>query len=214
MKCPKCGTHMEMDRSQVYTSLPPQYKFKCPNCGNMEFGTADKDYDDSITDNTIFDTKMKPKFKINDKINYNGDNYIIIGIGDNWYDVKVVLDPDSDFDAEYCTSIGFAAEDRIELVHEVELNEFEKRLKTIVNAYYQRWGEPYNIEAMTNKGAKNHAKWLLGDLGDKIEWTEEDESYYKSVIWHVSNSISNGKETNVKSDLTVWLEKLKNKLSN
>ena len=48
MKCPKCGTHMEMDRSQVYTSLPPQYKFKCPNCGHMNFGTADRDYDDYL----------------------------------------------------------------------------------------------------------------------------------------------------------------------
>lgn len=35
------------------------------------------------------------------------------------------------------------------------------------------------------------------------QWTEEDERYYKSVLWHVSNSISNGKETDVKSDLTV-----------
>lgn len=48
MRCPKCGAHMEMDRSQVYTSIPPQYKFRCPNCGNQEFGTADRDYDDSI----------------------------------------------------------------------------------------------------------------------------------------------------------------------
>lgn len=48
MKCPKCGTHMEMDRSQVYMSLPPKYKFKCPNCGHMNFGTADRDYDDYL----------------------------------------------------------------------------------------------------------------------------------------------------------------------
>jgi hypothetical protein len=56
----------------------------------------------------------------------------------------------------------------------------------------------------------------VDECGELIspQWTEEDESYYKSVLWHVSNSISNGKETNVKSDLTAWLEKLKNRLSN
>jgi hypothetical protein len=215
-------------------------------------------------------------------IKYNGNKYLITNICDDGYKVKVILNADDDFDDHYCTALGFVAEDRMELVVEPELTEFEKRLKKIVNTYAQRTGEPSCIEFMSNEGAKNHAKFLLDAIGyknsprfkvgDKIysthnplikyeilevgvpnelgtldyraknisddktyrgierlmeiskvdewgelispQWTEEDESYYKSVLWHVSNSISNGKETNVKSDLTVWLEKLKNRLSN
>jgi hypothetical protein len=52
MKCPKCGTRMEMDRSKVFTSIPPQYRFKCPNCGCLKFCTADRDYDGSDEDNS------------------------------------------------------------------------------------------------------------------------------------------------------------------
>lgn len=223
-----------------------------------------------------------PKFHVNDVIKYNGNKYLITSIDDYEYKVKVILNADDDFDDHYCTGLSFAAEDRMELFVEPELTEFEKRLKTIINTYVQRTGEQSCIEFMSNEGIKNHAKFLLEDIGyknsprfkvgDRIysiynplikyeilevgipnecgtlyyrtkiisddktyrgmeiimeiskvdecgelicsQWTEEDEKYYKSVLWHVSNSISNGKETDVKSDLTVWLEKLKNKLSN
>lgn len=42
-----------------------------------------------------------------------------------------------------------------------ELTEFEYFLKEIVNSFFQRQGEPSNMEAMTNEGAKNYAKKLL-----------------------------------------------------
>ena len=35
-KCPVCGNLMEKDTSLVYTSIPPQYKFVCKNCGCVE----------------------------------------------------------------------------------------------------------------------------------------------------------------------------------
>ena len=243
--------------------------------GNVHSSGGENDAD-------LFILIKDPKFHVNDIIKYNGNKYLITEINDDEYKVKVILNADDDFDDHYCTALGFAAEDRMELVVEPELTEFEKRLKTIVNTYAQRTGEPSCIEFMSNEGAKNHAKFLLDAIGyknsprfkvgDKIysthnplikyeilevgvpnelgtldyraknisddktyrgierlmeiskvdewgelispQWTEEDESYYKSVLWHVSNSISNGKETNVKSDLTVWLEKLKNRLSN
>ena len=55
MKCEKCGEKMMIDRSQVFTSIPPQYRFKCPNCGHLSFGTADMDCEsnDNQTINTI-----------------------------------------------------------------------------------------------------------------------------------------------------------------
>lgn len=36
--CEKCGGEMESD-GLVYTSLPPQYKFICEECGNSFFTT-------------------------------------------------------------------------------------------------------------------------------------------------------------------------------
>lgn len=44
----------------------------------------------------------------------------------------------------------------------------------------------------------------------QVEWSEEDERMLKSTIWHISNSLTNGKNTDCKCDLTEWLkEKLK-----
>lgn len=38
--CPRCKEHMVRDDSKVYTSIPPQYGYKCPKCGAMEFDTV------------------------------------------------------------------------------------------------------------------------------------------------------------------------------
>lgn len=38
-KCPKCGATMERDDSLVLTSIPPKYRYICPNCGEMEADT-------------------------------------------------------------------------------------------------------------------------------------------------------------------------------
>jgi len=43
-KCSLCGSIMEADTSFVYTSDPPQYMYKCPNCGNSEFGFCSENY--------------------------------------------------------------------------------------------------------------------------------------------------------------------------
>lgn len=42
-KCSKCGAKMIADRSRVFTSYPPQYLFKCPSCGNTEYGLCSED---------------------------------------------------------------------------------------------------------------------------------------------------------------------------
>lgn len=38
--CPHCKERMIRDDSKVYTSMPPQYGYKCPKCGEMEFDTV------------------------------------------------------------------------------------------------------------------------------------------------------------------------------
>ncbi len=48
-KCSNCGAKMIADRSQVFTSYPPQYLFKCPSCGNTGYGFCSEDdtYEDA-----------------------------------------------------------------------------------------------------------------------------------------------------------------------
>lgn len=36
-KCKKCGGDMQVDVSCICTSLPPQRKYKCKKCGNIEY---------------------------------------------------------------------------------------------------------------------------------------------------------------------------------
>lgn len=38
--CPRCKERMVRDDSKVYTSIPPQYGYECPKCGEMEFDTV------------------------------------------------------------------------------------------------------------------------------------------------------------------------------
>ena len=38
-KCPNCGATMVRDESKVLTSIPPQYQYICPKCGQIEYDT-------------------------------------------------------------------------------------------------------------------------------------------------------------------------------
>ena len=35
--CKKCGLEVVVDDSIVYTSLPLQYRYECPNCGHVGY---------------------------------------------------------------------------------------------------------------------------------------------------------------------------------
>ena len=37
IKCEQCGERMNVDRSVVLTSYPPQYACTCPKCGNIQY---------------------------------------------------------------------------------------------------------------------------------------------------------------------------------
>lgn len=54
-KCSKCGTKMIADRSQVLTSYPPQYLYRCPSCGNVEYGLCSEDnpFEEDDSDKTV-----------------------------------------------------------------------------------------------------------------------------------------------------------------
>ena len=41
--CPRCKSRMIRDDSKVYTSMPPQYGYECPKCGETEFDTVKYD---------------------------------------------------------------------------------------------------------------------------------------------------------------------------
>ena len=51
-----------------------------------------------------------------------------------------------------------------------------------------------------------HAKY------DKPAWSEEDEKFFKTALWHISYSISNGKGTDIHCDTTEWLKSLKERI--
>jgi hypothetical protein len=45
----------------------------------------------------------------------------------------------------------------------------------------------------------------------KQEWSEEDEKFFKTALWHISYSISKGKSTDFHCDTTEWFKSLKNR---
>lgn len=42
-KCSKCGAKMIVDISQLFTSYPPQYMYRCTKCGNIEYEFCSED---------------------------------------------------------------------------------------------------------------------------------------------------------------------------
>ena len=46
----------------------------------------------------------------------------------------------------------------------------------------------------------------------KIEWSEEDEKFFKTALWHISYSISNGKSPDIHCDTIEWLKSLKERI--
>lgn len=47
-KCSKCGTKMILDLTTVLTSNPPQYEYKCPKCGNIQYGFCHDEQDEEV----------------------------------------------------------------------------------------------------------------------------------------------------------------------
>lgn len=78
------------------------------------------------------------------------------------------------------------------------------------------------IEQLEDEGCPQSWKDLLYDIYNlpyekqnekkPAEWSEEDEKNLVSILWHVSYSVSNGKQTDCHCDLTDWLKALPERL--
>lgn len=59
---------------------------------------------------------------------------------------------------------------------------------------------------------KHLIKHLEKQGKQKPAWSEEDEKFFKTALWHISYSISNGKSTDIHCDTTEWLKSLKERI--
>lgn len=76
-------------------------------------------------------------------------------------------------------------------------------LTKISNPKVAKWKEKQKEQKPVDRFEEAREKY-------QVEWSDEDERMLKSTIWHISNSLTNGKNTDCKCDLTEWLkEKLK-----
>lgn len=60
-----------------------------------------------------------------------------------------------------------------------------------------------------NKGYK---KALEKQGEQKPAWTEKDEKFFETALWHISNSMTNGERTNISCGTTDWLKSLKDRI--
>ena len=120
----------------------------------------------------------EPIFKVGDRIRYRGHLYRITNVDKNWYDVVAI--PPYDGDGIKC-SIGFAAEKDIISDPDPELTELQKYLKSVVNSFYQRVGEPAEIEAMTSEGAIKFSEEVINLVKKQLkqEFEENLKQYCK-----------------------------------
>lgn len=44
------------------------------------------------------------------------------------------------------------------------------------------------------------------------EWSEEDEKFFITALWHISYSVSNGRSTDCRCDTTEWLKSIKERI--
>jgi len=56
--------------------------------------------------------------------------------------------------------------------------------------------------------AKN-IRHIINKEQKPAEWSDDDEKFFKTALWHISYSVSNGKSTDIHCDTTDWLKSLK-----
>lgn len=78
---------------------------------------------------------------------------------------------------------------------------FECTIESIDNTCY--YGDTTNFDIQDQDG------WEL--VEQKPAWSDEDEKFFKTALWHISYSVSNGKNTDEHCDTTDWLKSLKNR---
>ena len=71
----------------------------------------------------------------------------------------------------------------------------------------KRFGNIEQKSADTEKGANGNEMEIPNSA-----WSEEDEKFFKTALWHISYSISNGKSTDIHCDTTEWFKSLKDRV--
>ncbi len=102
--CPRCKERMVRDDSKVYTSMPPQYGYECPKCGEMEFDTV-------MYDSPEMEEQKSTEWS-------EEDEKMLIGVIDTIKDAIAECD---------CDDVGA----RAMLIYEKELNWLENRFKSL-----------------------------------------------------------------------------------
>ena len=93
-------------------------------------------------------------------------------------------------------------------IEQSELTEFEEAVKDMMDDYRDAIGD----YGATTEEVKEHAAYMLSLIRQKPVWSEEDEKFFKTALWHISYSISNGKSTDIHCDTTEWLKSLKERI--
>ena len=81
----------------------------------------------------------------------------------------------------------------------------------------EKWYKKNGYEYLSSEGKYDWLENRVIDIKpDKIEqspvWSEEDEKFFKTALWHISYSVSNGKRTDEHCDTTDWLKGVKERL--
>lgn len=158
--CPRCKSRMIRDDSKVYTSMPPQYGYECPKCGEMEFDTVKYD-------NPEMEEQKPAEWSKNDTVFLNE-------ITDFFENKTTRLQHDIDMYAHWLKSLP----KRFNLQPKKEWSEEDEKIRLdTISAFYLAY--PYAVES--DNPRKKNIDWLKSlperfNLQPKQEWDTYDKA--------------------------------------
>ena len=72
----------------------------------------------------------------------------------------------------------------------------------------QEFGKPIKCMIRAYRQGLNDA---IEKVASYSPWSGDDEKFFKTALWHISYSISNGKSTDIHCDTTEWLKSIKDR---
>ena len=93
--------------------------------------------------------------------------------------------------------------------------EFERQISHLIaSSVNKEWEYKKDFVKHTANALLQYAKNELEKQGEQkpIEWSDEDEKFFITALWHISNSVSNGKDTEGHCATTEWLKSLKDRI--
>ena len=107
----------------------------------------------------------------------------------------------------YPTLKGEERERAERLFPELKENKDEKIRKHLIRHFQHKTKQEWN-----GMPIKDIIAWLEKRGEQKPVWSAEDEKFFITALWHISNSISNGKSTDTHCDTAKWLKSLKDRV--